>query len=67
MTAAAQPEIAQCENCGGLLKPAGDDWRHQDDTGCTDLGVPVLCVHCGSPAAVGCLACGQCTGVFFCP
>lgn len=64
MTAADLPEIAQCETCGGFLEPAGDDWRHQEDMGCTDLGKPALCVHCGAPAAVGGLACGQCAGVF---
>lgn len=52
------PREAQCVTCGGVLAPAGDDWRHVDDTGCTEFGEPTLCrLECSMPAAVGGLSC----------
>jgi hypothetical protein len=58
-------DVAQCATCGGLLVPAGDDWRHEADTACTAFGTPVICRHsdCGFPAAVGALACQVHTGL----
>ncbi|MGI5151399.1 hypothetical protein ACQEVC_34385 [Plantactinospora sp. CA-294935] len=56
----ATVEVAQCDPCGGVLLPAGDDWRHETETGeCAQFGTPVICRHddCGFPAAVGGLAC----------
>ncbi|MFI7283079.1 hypothetical protein ACIBOV_22745 [Micromonospora chersina] len=57
-------DVAQCATCGGALVAAGDDWRHEEDTGCTELGTPVICRHpgCGMPAATGSEACAQCVG-----
>lgn len=62
----ASVDVAQCRDCGGVLVPAGDDWRHQESTGCTELGTPVICRHdgCGMPASVGGEACSGCTAVF---
>jgi hypothetical protein len=62
--ARAVGDVAQCVGCGGVLLPAGDDWRHEEPApACTELGTPVICHHgeCGWPAAVGSLACqGHC-------
>ncbi len=62
----APVDVAQCATCGGDLVAAGDDWRHRDATGCTELATPVICRHsaCGLPAAVGSLACADCAGAF---
>jgi hypothetical protein len=61
--ASTGPDLAQCASCGGVLIPAGDDWTHQDDTGCTGFGEPILCEHdCAMPAVVGGTACAACTG-----
>lgn len=64
MTMIGMPDRAQCATCGGLLVPAGDDWTHVDDTGCTHFGAPVLCSagDCVLPAVVGSLACNDHTG-----
>jgi hypothetical protein len=63
---ADRPELAQCATCGGELVPAGDDWTHRDDTGCTLYGEPVLCGRgeCAYPAVIGGTACQGCTGTF---
>ncbi|MEU0151494.1 hypothetical protein [Micromonospora fulviviridis] len=60
----APVDVAQCATCGGVLVAAGDDWRHEEATGCTELGTPVICHHggCGMPAAIGSEACGHCAG-----
>jgi hypothetical protein len=65
----AAVDVAQCQTCGGTLVAAGDDWRHQESTGCTDLGTPVICWHgdCGMPAAVGSEACTEHAGALLCP
>jgi hypothetical protein len=60
----AAVDVAQCVTCGGLLVPAGDDWRHEADAGCTAFGTPVIC---GLPAAVGCLVCQGHSGLSFGP
>lgn len=55
-------DVAQCSACGGLLVAAGDDWLHEENTGCTEFGAPVICrgPDCAMPAAVGCEACADC-------
>ncbi|OJF15381.1 hypothetical protein [Couchioplanes caeruleus] len=58
--AATGPHEAQCATCGGVLVPAGDDWQHLTDTGCTLYGEPILCGRdpgCALPAVVGGTAC----------
>jgi hypothetical protein len=58
------PDLAQCAICGGVLVPAGDDWTHLDDTGCTLYGVPILCNRdCAHPAMIGSTACRTCTSI----
>ncbi|RQX13421.1 hypothetical protein DDE19_26135 [Micromonospora ureilytica] len=59
-------DVAQCAACGGLLVAAGDDWLHEENTGCTALGTPVICrrPECAMPAAVGCEACAACIAAF---
>jgi hypothetical protein len=63
---ATGPDHAQCETCGGLLAPAGDDWTHVDSTTCTSLATPLVCWRgdCAMPADIGCLACRTHAGVF---
>lgn len=63
MTTIGFPSRAQCNSCGGLLEPAGDDWLHLDNTGCTRFGEPVLCGECAMPAVVGALACAHHSGL----
>lgn len=62
----APVDVAQCAACSGVLVAAGDDWRHREGTGCTELASPVICWHlgCGMPAAVGSEACAGCAGAF---
>lgn len=62
-------DVAQCVACSGVLVAAGDDWRHVEVAGCTELATPVVCRHddCGLPAAVGSEACAAHAGVFSCP
>lgn len=60
---------AQCETCGGELIAAGDDWLHQVQGDCTELGTPVICrgADCGMPAAVGSEVCLGCADAFSSP
>ncbi|RNM01044.1 hypothetical protein EFE23_03970 [Micromonospora solifontis] len=62
----APVDVAQCATCSGVLVAAGDDWRHREGTGCTELAEPVICRYpdCGLPAAVGSEACAGCAGAF---
>ncbi len=63
----APVDVAQCATCSGVLVAAGDDWRHREGTGCTELAEPVICRYpdCGLPATVGSEACAGCAGALF--